>query len=78
MERIFWTPLFFFANEAWFYFSGYVNSQKSRVCSATNSREIKDTQLHNQKVGVWCAISRNLISTPYSSVTLSILNVTVK
>jgi hypothetical protein len=29
-----------------------------RVLSATNPCEIKDTSLHDQKVGVWCAISQ--------------------
>jgi hypothetical protein len=45
----------FFVEEAWFHIPGYVNSQNSRVWSATNPHEIKDTPLHEQKVSVWCA-----------------------
>jgi hypothetical protein len=54
MERIFWTS----------HLSGYVNSQNNRVWSAANPSEIKDTPVHDQKVGVWRAISRNLIIGP--------------
>jgi hypothetical protein len=46
----------FFTDEALFHFSSYVNSQNSHVWSATNPHEIKDTQSHDEKVGVWCAI----------------------
>jgi hypothetical protein len=42
-----------------FHSFSYVNSQNSRVSSATNPHESKDTPLHDQKVSVWCVISRN-------------------
>jgi hypothetical protein len=42
----------FFTDEAWFHVSGYVNSQKSRVGSATNPREVKGTPSRDQKVCV--------------------------
>jgi hypothetical protein len=54
----------YFADQAWFHLSGYVNGQNSRVWSATNPHETKDTLLYDQKVGVWCAISRNRIIGP--------------
>jgi hypothetical protein len=63
MERIVWTS-HFFTNEAWFHLYGYFNSHNSRVWSATNPYEIKDTTLHDQKVGVWCVILRNRIIGP--------------
>jgi hypothetical protein len=43
----------FFADEARFHLYGCANSQNSHVWSATNPLDIKDTPLHNQKVGVW-------------------------
>jgi hypothetical protein len=55
----------FLTDEVWFYLSGYV-SQNSRVWSATNPYEFKDTPLHDQKVGVWRSTSRNLIIGPIS------------
>jgi hypothetical protein len=50
----------FFTDGACFHLSGYAK-QCSRVWSATNSHEIKDAPLHDQKVGEWGAISRNRI-----------------
>jgi hypothetical protein len=52
---------FFFANETWFHLSSYISSH---MWSATNPHEIKDTPLHDQKVGVWCAMSQNWIIGP--------------
>lgn len=52
----------------WFHLSSDVNSQNSRICSATNAHEIKDTPLCDQKVGVWCAILQNQIIIPTSFV----------
>jgi hypothetical protein len=49
----------FFTLEGWFYLSVYVNRRNSRVLSETNRHEIKDAPFHDQKVGVWCSISRN-------------------
>jgi hypothetical protein len=48
-----------FTDEVSFNLSGYVNRQNSRGSSATNRHDIKDLPLHGQKVGVWCAMSRN-------------------
>jgi hypothetical protein len=51
----------YFTDEMCFHLSGYVNNQNSRVWLATNPHESKDTPLHDQKVGVWCVISRTRI-----------------
>jgi hypothetical protein len=53
----------FFADEVWFYLSGYVNSQNSRVWSETIPH-IKDTPIHAQEVIVWRAVSRCRIIGP--------------
>jgi hypothetical protein len=55
---------FFFTDEAWFHLSGYVNSQNSRVWSATKPHEIQDTPLYDEEIGVWWATSRNRIIGP--------------
>lgn len=54
----------FFSNEAWFHLSRYVNSQVSRIWSTENPHALHETTLHNQKIGVWCAISRRRIVDP--------------
>jgi hypothetical protein len=54
----------FFTDEPLIHLSSYVNSQNGRVWSAANPHEIKDTPFHDQKVGVWCAISWNRIIGP--------------
>jgi hypothetical protein len=60
-QRIFWTS-HFLTDQAWFHISGYANYQNSHVWSPINSHEIKETSLHDQRGGVWCAISRNWIT----------------
>jgi hypothetical protein len=54
----------FFTDEAWFHLSEYVNSQNIRLWSSENPHEFKEMALHDQQVGVWCAISRMLIIGP--------------
>lgn len=54
----------FFTDEAWFHLSHYVSSQNSHVWSVTNSHDIKDTPLRDQKVGMWCATPWNRIIGP--------------
>lgn len=54
----------YFTDEAWFHLSGYVNSQNSRIWSTKNPHEFKQIPLHDQKVGVWCALSRTRIIGP--------------
>jgi hypothetical protein len=47
-----------------FHLSDYNNSQNSGVRSATSSHNTQDTRLHDQKVGVWCAMS-NSVNRPH-------------
>ena len=51
----------FFSDEAWFHLSGYMNNQNSRVWSTENPHALFQKPLHDQKVGVWCAMSRGRI-----------------
>jgi hypothetical protein len=54
----------FFTDEAWFHLLGYVNSQNSLFWSAAKPNGTKDMPIHDQKVGVCCAVSRNPIICP--------------
>ena len=54
----------FFSDEAWFHLNGYVNSQNTRIWAANNPHTLHETQLHPQKIGVWCAMSRQRIVGP--------------
>jgi len=56
--------LAFFTDEAWFHLSGYVNSQNYRIWATENPHEFRETSLHPQKIGVWCAVSRKRIVGP--------------
>jgi hypothetical protein len=51
----------FFADEAWFHLSAYLNSQNSRFWSSENPRLFHEVPLRSQKIGCWCAISRKRI-----------------
>ena len=54
----------FFSDEAWFHLSGYMNSQNSIAWSTVNPHALFQKPLHDQKVGVWCALSRRRIIGP--------------
>jgi hypothetical protein len=54
----------FFADEAWFHLSGYVNTQNSRLWSSENPYAVHEKPLHGQKLGVWVVISRGRIVGP--------------
>jgi len=56
--------LLFFSDEAWFHLSGYINSQNNRYWSTDNPHQVHEIPLHDQKIGVWCAISRTKIIGP--------------
>jgi hypothetical protein len=47
----------FFTDEAWFHLSGYISAQNNRYWSSINPRQTFEVPLHNQKIGVWCAIT---------------------
>jgi hypothetical protein len=54
----------FFTDEAWFHLYKYVNSQNTCLWSSENPHVFKEMAFHDQKVGVWCAISRMRIIGP--------------
>lgn len=54
----------FFSDEAWFYLSGYVNSQNMRWWSSENPHFFVEQPLHPQKVGVWVGICRRRLVGP--------------
>ena len=54
----------FFTDEAWFHLSGYTNRQNSRSWATENPHEIFEKPLHDQKIGVSCAVSRSRIIGP--------------
>ena len=49
----------FFTDEAWFHLSGYTNTQNLRTWTTKNPHATFEKLLHDQKIGVWCAISRS-------------------
>ena len=54
----------FFSDEAWLHLSGYMKSQNSRVWATENPHALFQKPLYDQKVGVWCALSRGRIIGP--------------
>jgi len=50
--------IIFFTDEAWFHLSGCVNTQNTRLWSSENPHAVHEKPLHDQKLGVWVAISR--------------------
>lgn len=56
--------LTFFSDEAWFYLSGYINSQNYRIWSTETPNEIVQAPLHSVKIGVYIAMSRRRIVGP--------------
>nr|XP_020451198.1 uncharacterized protein LOC109957565 [Monopterus albus] len=56
--------LYFMTDEAWFHLSGHVNTQCTRYWSAESPHLTHETPLHDQKIGVWCAVSGTRIVGP--------------
>jgi hypothetical protein len=56
--------LSFFTVEAWFHLSGYINAQNNRYWSSINSKQTFEVSLHDQKIGVWSAITASRIVRP--------------
>ena len=56
--------LLIFSDEAWFHLSGHVSSQNHRYWSTENPRLIHEVPLHDQKIGVWCAVTAERIIGP--------------
>jgi hypothetical protein len=51
----------FFTDEVWFHLSGYVNTQNTLLCLSENPHAVHGKPLHDHKLGVWIAISRQCI-----------------
>jgi hypothetical protein len=49
--------LTFFTEEAWFLLTGRISAQNNRYWSSINQRQTFEVPLHNQEIGVWCAIT---------------------
>jgi hypothetical protein len=47
----------FFIDEAWFHLRDYINSQKSRICSAENSHTLRENPFPSSKIGAWYTLS---------------------
>jgi hypothetical protein len=54
----------FFSDEVWFSLLGEMNSQNNRYMSAENHRFIHELPLHDEIIGVWCAITARRIIVP--------------
>jgi hypothetical protein len=54
----------FFSDEAWFYLSGFINTQNYRTWSAHNPPNVFQVPLHPLKIGVWVEMSRRRIIGP--------------
>ncbi len=48
---------FFFSDEAWFHQTGYINAKNYRYWYSENTNIFRETGLHPEKIGVWCALS---------------------
>ncbi len=55
---------FYFSYEAWFNLSGYIHAQNFRTWSATTKHQFMESH-HHQKIGVFCAMSREKIVGPF-------------
>ena len=49
--------LIWFTDEAWFHLNGYVLSQNNRYWSHENPHRIHEIPLHDERIGVWCAVN---------------------
>ncbi|GFX47476.1 putative transposable element [Trichonephila clavipes] len=54
-----------FSDEAHFWLNGYVNKQNCRIRSEANPQVYVETQLHPEKLTVWCALWAGGIIGPY-------------
>jgi hypothetical protein len=56
--------LLFMSDEVGFHLSGFVNAQSTRQWDTENPHAEHEIPLHDQKVGVWCAVSGRKIIGP--------------
>ncbi|GFW08335.1 uncharacterized protein TNCV_1656491 [Trichonephila clavipes] len=54
-----------FSDEAHFWLNGYVNKQNCRIWSEANPQVYVETQLHPEKLTVWCVLWAGGIIGPY-------------
>jgi hypothetical protein len=60
---VFWDGIYlsrlvmFYSDRAWYTLSGFINSQNNRYRSIENPHAVHEVQLHDLKVGIWCAVS---------------------
>jgi hypothetical protein len=54
----------FVTDEACFRLCGYISAQNSKHWSSINLREILEVPIHNQKIGMWHAITAMQIAGP--------------
>lgn len=54
----------YFSDEAWFHRTGYINARNYRFWSSNNPHVFRESSLHPQKIGVWCAVSRRRVVGP--------------
>ncbi len=55
---------FFYSDEAWFHLDSSINAQNYRIWSQENPHEYRESGLHPQKIGLWCAMSHLRIIGP--------------
>ena len=54
-----------FSDEAHFWLNGFVNKQNCRIWDKNNPQEVHETQLHPDKLTVWCGLHAGGIIGPY-------------
>jgi hypothetical protein len=58
------SELTFVTDEAWLFLSGCVSAQNNRYCNSINLRQTLEVPLHDQMIGVCCAITTTQIVGP--------------
>jgi hypothetical protein len=58
------SKLTFSTDEAWFHLREYINAQNNRYWSSINPKQTFEVPLHDQKTGVWSAITASRIVGP--------------
>jgi hypothetical protein len=63
-NSVFDPKLTVFTDEAWFHLRGYISAQNNRYWCSINPKQTFEVPLHDQKIGVWCAITASRIVGP--------------
>lgn len=56
--------LLFMTDKTWFHVHAFVNAQDTHHWNTVNPHAVYEVPFHNQKVGVWCAVSAWRIDGP--------------